>query len=1062
VKKTTMTNRLLSQQLRHHLGINSQQELAAWLGELIELAGEPHATPRTRTAAAGLAEFFTQVEASYEQAEHDRVQARRGLELGSSELTGAHPKLRAEAALREGTLESLRETTNRLLAPLGRRLDEHEDLQALSGHLDELTDELLITRRELEQTLKELGNRQFALDQHAIVSITDPAGRITYANQRFCDISGYSREELLGRDHRLINSGYHDAAFFCTLWQTIQSGQMWHGQLCDRARDGALFWVEASIVPICDEAGQVLQYVAIRTDITAHKRLKENLRREQRFLQSVMDTLGEGLYTIDAQGLCTFVNRKAETMLGWSRAELEGRNMHDLIHYQKADGAPLHKEQCAILSCIRDGRACQSDADFFTRRDGTLFAVSLVASPLLENDRPVGSVVAFQDITERKRFEAEILRAKESAEQANRAKGDFLATVSHEIRTPMNGIIGMTDLALDTDLSREQREYLVMVKNSADSLLDIINDILDFSKIEAGHIELECIAFRAHELIATALRPLGVRAQQKGLELVYEAQPEIPETLLGDPGRLRQILVNLVGNAIKFSRTGDIRIHVGVVQLDAAQVVLRFSVRDRGIGIAPQQQQTIFAPFTQADTSTTRRFGGTGLGLAICARLVEAMGGEIGVDSAPGRGSTFHFTVRLGIGASDHREPLLLAGLAGARVLVVDDHAANRHLLVNYLLKWGLQPHALEDGAAALAALDEAHAAGKPFRVILLDAMMPGIDGFEVARRIKARAAESSTIIMMLTSGGQRGDAQRCRELGLAAYLSKPIRAEELQAAVLSAAGARASGASVPLITRHSLAQAHGAAAPVPLRILLAEDNPVNQRLALTLLQKRGHTVQLAGNGREAVAYFDAGAFDLILMDMQMPVLDGLEATRQIRELENLRGGHVRIVAMTANAMSGDKDACLEAGMDDYLAKPLKVDALLAILHAPPGAARDAHAAPNSAAALPFDYLGALAQGDRLMIEVMARPFRNDRLLQLGALRHAVQAEDRKTLLGCAHALKVVLGHFRATPAQALARKLELLAAQGDFGQAMSCVEALAVALEQLEQALLAFVQRAP
>jgi CheY-like chemotaxis protein len=384
-------------------------------------------------------------------------------------------------------------------------------------------------------------------------------------------------------------------------------------------------------------------------------------------------------------------------------------------------------------------------------------------------------------------------------------------------------------------------------------------------------------------------------------------------------------------------------------------------------------------------------------------------------------------------------------------------------VLVNYLQKWGLQPCALEDGAAALDALDQAHAAGTPFRMILLDAMMPGMDGFEVARRIKARAAEHSTIIMMLSSGGQRGDAQRCRELGLEAYLSKPIRAEELQAAVLCAAGPRESGASAPLITRHSLAQAQHARAPAaPLRILLAEDNPVNQKLALTLLQKRGHTVQLAGNGREAVACFSAGSFDLILMDMQMPVLDGLEATRQIRELENLRGGHVRIVAMTANAMSGDRDACLEAGMDDYLAKPLKVDALLAILQAPPGTAAATRPARERAAAVPFDYLAALEHGDRLMIEVMARPFHNDRLQQLGALRHAVQAEDRKTLLGCAHALKAVLGHFRATPAQALARKLELLAAQGDFSQAMGCVDALAVALEQLEPALLAFVQRAP
>ncbi|APW46263.1 PAS domain-containing protein [Rhodoferax antarcticus] len=1025
-------HKLLSLQSRRLLGVDETQ-MPAVLDELAQLAGQAGVSEPVARCLAGFGDFVARVEETYAQNDRDLDLKTRSLQLSSVELSHANDRLRHELDSRTRAMDSLRETANGLMHEMnpGMPALREDSLESLSQLMSDLVTQRQASQRDLQAALADLANQKFALDQHAIVSITDLAGDITYANDKFCQISGYSLAELLSCNHRLINAGVHPPAFFQHLWQAILAGKVWHGEICNRSKSGAIYWVQATIVPTLDDNGAPRQFIAIRTDITERKNMQvalvageERLRRITNTVPGVVFQFEVGAGTIrytfvserlqeirrldrdallrdgslafaqiieaDRERCVTEVMAAAQRREGWTaeyQVRLPDKRLRwirsqilpapaladdgatvftgiwqDVTHIREAserlrevtesipvvvfqyrlwaDGrqnfpfcssvveqvcglAPqevtadpmaffqtIHPDDqeafvAAFKTSARSGQRISLDFRMHHKHTGAILWVHGESMPKAAVDGGVLWNGYLADISQAKLASEELQRAKEAAEVASRAKSDFLANMSHEIRTPMNGVIGMTDLVLDSELTAEQREQLEIVKLSSDALLRVINDILDFSKIEAGKLQIEQLGFNLHRVLADALKILSVPAQAKGLQLVCDTDPTTPAEVVGDAWRLQQILLNLMGNAIKFTDRGEVRLSVRAHAMPDGQWCLMFSVKDTGVGIDPSKLHSIFEAFSQEDSSVTRRFGGTGLGLSISSRLVAAMGGHVSVSSQLGLGSQFDFDIMLGVGAQ-----------AAASAASTAEPA--------------------QEGVAALS----------------------------------AQAAATGSI-------------------GLA--------------------------------------------------ILLVEDNLINQKLAVALLKREEHHITLACNGQIALDILAQQRFDLVLMDMMMPVLDGLQASRCFRATE--RGNRTPIVAMTANAMPGDRERCLQAGMDDYLPKPISVSELNRVLalftKARIAIDSEANVMPDVRAAAQtqmagssFDYALALLDVDQDIVEIIADTFVASWPVDLEKMYQAIAQEDWSALSRATHTLRGILAMFGASPAVALLAELEQLAAK--------------------------------
>ena len=665
---------------------------------------------------------------------------------------------------------------------------------------------------------------------------------------------------------------------------------------------------------------------ALQTEVSERKRAEKYVDKLLRHNELILNSVSEGIYGLDLDGNGTFINPAAAKMLGWDVSDLIGRPQHATLHHTRPDGAPYPQEECPIYAAFRDGAVHHVNDEVYWRKDGASFPVEYTSTPIRENERLIGAVVTFRDITERIQMEAELKQARDTAVESARLKSEFLANMSHEIRTPMNGVIGMTGLLLDTELDTEQRDCAETIRASADSLLTIINDILDFSKIEAGKLQFEILDFDLRQVVEDSLELQADRALDKEIELASLIPCAFATGLRGDPGRLRQVLTNLVGNALKFTERGEVIVQAERVAETDTVITLRFTVSDTGIGISPAAAKNLFQAFTQADGSTTRKYGGTGLGLCISRQLVELMNGEIGVTSTLGEGSTFWFTAQF---EKQPVEPVAVVSVKQSldqlRVLIVDDNATNRRILCHQARCWGMMPTEVDSGLQALELLNAGAGESAAYDLAILDLMMPDMDGFDLARTIKATPHLAQLPLVLLTSFRERRHSETAREVGIAAYLTKPVRQSQLYGCLTTVMGnARGSVTAVmPWSKRDRRGATKTEKAISNKLILLAEDNIVNQKVAVRQLLKLGYRADTVASGREALEALGRIPYDLVLMDCQMPEMDGYEATNRIRLREGTTK-HTPIVAMTAHALAGDRAKCLAAGMDDYVSKPVK------------------------------------------------------------------------------------------------------------------------------------------
>ena len=775
-----------------------------------------------------------------------------------------------------------------------------------------------IDGRRAAEALRLSEERYRALVENSLglICTHDLDGKMLSINPAAAQALGYQPEEVIGRNlSELLPSTAH--SLYRSYLDLIQRDMVSTGLMRVLRKDGEeAIWEYSNSLRV--ESGKPSYVLGYAHDVTESKRFEKALRESEERYRDLFENSNDLIQVANPDGLIVYVNSVWKRVLGYEDQEVMHFSFFDIV-------APASRAKCLeVFTRAAAGEKIDYFEATFITKDGKSIAVEGNITCSFKDGQPTSARGIFHDITERKLMETELHRAHDAALESARLKSEFLANMSHEIRTPMNGVIGMTELLLGTDLAANQRASAETILASAESLLVIIDDILDFSKIEAGKLVFSSDDFRLRDTLSEIVNTLAVRAYAKGLELIHYTSPDVPEVLIGDPGRLRQIIINLVSNAIKFTGRGEVVLRVEKVSDENDEALLRFSVTDTGIGISPEKQKLIFEPFVQADGSTVRQYGGTGLGLTISARLIEKMHGRIWIESELDKGSTFHFTARFKVRPAS---PALarpdMDRLRDLSVLVVDDNEASRLLLHDLLSAWHMKPSTVDGGRAALAALNLARDRGEPFALVVLDVDMPDLDGLSVAAQISLHPGLAEQVILMLRPDNMGNPDPE--DLGITVSLTKPIRSSDLLNAIMRAFnwGPEQEGqsAAVPVSTSPSRSS--------PLHILLAEDNEINQRVAVGILEQQGHSVPVAANGRLALSALEKERFDLILMDVQMPVMTGLEAVAAIRQQEQATGAHIPIIALTAHAMNGDRERCLEAGMDSYLAKPIRSRELL-------------------------------------------------------------------------------------------------------------------------------------
>lgn len=966
-----------------------------------------------------------------------------------------HPedRIRVEAHLRELVDRGQIEQQYRILRPDGEirwlqdraRIIYDSDGQParVGGIAADITEQ-----RKIERALRDSEAVYHSLVESLPVNVLrkDRDGKIVFANQQFCETVGFALDELLGKTDfdlfpRELAEKYREDDV-----RVLTSGKVLHDVEKHQSAEGEDRYVEIFKGPICNARGKEVGVQVIFWDVTERTKADEALEHERYLLQTLMDNLPDFIYFKDIQSRFLKINKAiADRFELNDPSEALGKSDFDFFGPEHAQQAREDEQKM-----MESGRPVIGLEEKETWPDGHVTWASTTKLPLKGKDGSViGTCGITQDITARKQVEVQLRAAKEAAEAANRAKSDFLANISHEIRTPMNAVIGMAELLLDTNLDPAQRQYVEMVWESGESLLMLINDILDFSKIEAGKLDIEEVGFNLRDTLGDTMKSLAVRAHRKSLELAFRVSPDVPEDLRGDPGRLRQIVVNLVGNAIKFTEEGEVVLGVTSVSNSATDVVLQFSVSDTGIGIPKNKQSRIFGAFEQADSSTTRRHGGTGLGLAICKRLIKLMGGRIWLESEVGKGSVFRFTIAFrqsGIKTSRAEQAEQIAGM---QVLVVDDNETNRRILEEMLRIRGMRPIMANGADEALGLLRAAQDTSAPVPLVLTDINMPDVDGYTLVEQIRRDVGLKNVVVMVLTSGERTEDRARCQELGVAARLLKPVKQSELMDAIIFAFTERTLKTETPT----SGGPLDDRPAMPPMRILLAEDAIANQVLAVGLLKKWDHVVTVANNGLEAVEQLASQPFDLVLMDVQMPEMDGLEATKRIREME--REGKifsetttpVPIVAMTAHAMKGDRERCLESGMDGYVTKPIRVAELVKTINqvtsnesTPPTGTSSSGRTSETSHESEIDWTLALrsVEGDQDLLKDVAAAFLEEVPGHLQELSAAVTAGDARAIQRVAHLLKGVSTTFGANRARASAERLEIMGRTGHLDESVA------------------------